>query len=304
MDRAETLLQESRALVHHVEEPHRLALAYEQLGVIACRRGDYERASELLQFSLQVALDGGCESLVAHLHLALGALARERGSPQRAHEHFRQGLDRYRALAYPWGIAHASRLLADAAYAKGDRTHVQSCHEESLRIYRALDDQIGEALVWNGMGQVAQGEQRYDEAEKLYRRAAEALQEAGDPKGSALAFNNLGCLMVEVGRFPEAKAYFRAGFEWATRTQDAPLILRILVGVAGMLARSTTDEAGRAHIAELLTIVSKHRAATAPIEAEAAALIDRLPPRPSPLSSAYDGSFRALEQVVADALAR
>jgi DNA-binding SARP family transcriptional activator/predicted ATPase/uncharacterized protein HemY len=304
LDRAQALLEESRAIGHRVEEPGELALTYEKLGFVAYRRGNYARATELLDSSLQIARDAGHRHHTAHVLMVLGAVARDLGEQERARECFRESADVYRALEYQWGIAHALRLLAAATHVLGDRPQARAYRRESLALCRKLNDHIGEALLCRDLGQAARDDEQNDRAEELYREGLALLEKEDDARALALVLESLASLLLDLERTGEAQAHLRAGFETAAGVHDAPLILRIIVGIARLLVQSTTEESSRICTAELLDVVCHHPASTPPLRAEAAQLRGRLAvPQPASAPS-HTRPFREIEQIVYSVLER
>jgi DNA-binding SARP family transcriptional activator/predicted ATPase/uncharacterized protein HemY len=299
LDQAETLLRRSQALGHLVEDPEELALTYEKLGHLACRRGNYVHAAELLQFSLQVAQETDSKNLLAHILMSLGAVARDQEDYTQACEYLRQSLSAYQETEYQWGIANALRLLGDVTRRLGDHGQARHCYEESLGLCQALENSIMEALAWNGLGQIAQAEGEYAEAEGLYQRSKDLLHETDDDKGLALVFENLGNLMLDQGRFQNAQVYLHAGFKAASRIQDTPMILRILTSVARLVTKTVPLSQSERQAAELLSIVHQHPVCTPSLKEEAIQLLGEImSPDTLPSASSRTWSFNEVESLV------
>jgi len=278
LEQAEALLQRGQAIQHWIEEPEELALAYEKLGLVASRRGDYQRAAQMLEFSHQIAADAGLKNLSAHSLMSLGALARDQGAYSQARVYLTESLTIYRALDYSWGIVNALRLLGYVTYQLRGSDAAQSYYNESLELCQALKNPLIEALVWNSMGQMAHAERKFGEARELYCRAMGLLQERGDDKSLALVFENLGKLELDESQYQAAQTYLEISLEAAVKAQDAGVALRVLVAMARLAVQSGLKEQRQFQIVELLERVSRHPACPAGLRQEALDLLAAVAP--------------------------
>jgi DNA-binding SARP family transcriptional activator/predicted ATPase/uncharacterized protein HemY len=226
---AEQHIQQAEGAIQLVEEPEEMSLIYEKIGRVAYQYGNFERAEQNLQFSLQIIDSHDPQGLQkAHSLMALGAVVRDRGGWQEAETIFQQSLTLYQKSQYDWGIAHIKRLLANLFIGMGRLSDVAPYAQEGLDLFRKLNDLIGQALTLRELGRLAAAQQHREQAETYLRKALEILKQKENIKGQGLLHKDLGSLFVQGQRYGEAQHHFFHAFDTAYRTRDTLLLMESL----------------------------------------------------------------------------
>lgn len=133
-------------------------------GGLACERGDFERAAELLGGSLESARSVGDKAGAALATTALSVLAFYRDDAVRAGELAEEGLALSRSVGNDWGIAQALNAVCIAAMPRGEFGRARAAGEESLALSRRVGDPERIAIVRGSLAQLALSEGEYQRA--------------------------------------------------------------------------------------------------------------------------------------------
>lgn len=115
LDAAQALVEQSLAIFQGLHEPFREATAFRQLGLIAFRRGEYDRATE----------------------------------------HHTTALTICRRIEHPWGVPISLRSLAETAFAQGNLRAAQAQYQESLMRWRTLGERLHTSDCLYGLARVS-----------------------------------------------------------------------------------------------------------------------------------------------------
>ncbi len=119
---AVTLLDQALALAEQADDRRAVGSIIHQLGRIALRAGDADRAADLAHQVLAIHEDVGWTPGIAAAHEAIGRALVAQHRPDDALEHHRHGLRRAIEVGAPAGIAKLLEGLAGAATAAGAPT--------------------------------------------------------------------------------------------------------------------------------------------------------------------------------------
>jgi predicted ATPase/transcriptional regulator with XRE-family HTH domain len=226
--------------------PEIQAAAGYRAAALAFRLGEYRRAAELAEQSLQrsqaLGDDGGAafargvlafaallqgdpvqaEALAAAARPALqhpwavavvlvaeGVAARFQGQLTRGNQLLSEALATFRSLGDAWGTATALGelgILTAAHY--GDWQRAASLIEESLALSRALGDRVSMAHAIHRLGRVARQRGDVERALALLNEQIEMFRRLGDRAGMAYAVWEAAALEAARGRFLESAQLF------------------------------------------------------------------------------------------------
>ncbi len=163
-----------RSLAGEADLDHAIALSYQ--GVSAQARGDYDRATDLLQHALDLHLDRGGpdDPEVGWVRGLLGYLHYKRGDYQRCMALFEQALRAARdaPVPSPIDLGHALNNLAGMNLELDHVERADSLASEALQVYQSLYPEghpaVARALIALGNVRLRRG--RLDEARDLFDR--------------------------------------------------------------------------------------------------------------------------------------
>lgn len=165
---AQTRVEEARSIFEHLDDKHGIALALNELGLVASYQGDYSAARQFLEQSLAIK----------------------------------------RGLGDEWLIANSINNLGLIADHQNDYTSAYALHKESLAIYRALDEKSGVAMATGNLGHVSLHLGRLVEAREWQTQSLLLFSEIGDKDGLAECFERLAMVANASADFRHAAQLF------------------------------------------------------------------------------------------------
>jgi adenylate cyclase len=210
-----------------------------QLGLIARRQGDYERAGRRYQEALALIPDEGfhsdaeAQALVQALN-GLGSVQRQQGDFEAARASYERAIAASVLSGDRRGEAHALDNLGTVAYHQRHFAEAIPYYTGALEIRRIIGDRAGEGTSLLNLAQAIRDSGDYGQAQE-YLLAALAIQQAtGNRWEEVNVWNDLGILYQELGDLLHAKECLQKGLE---------------------LCQSIGDEAGRAYLLSNLGLV-------------------------------------------------
>lgn len=204
------------------------------LGTLATLRGDYARATPLLEEALELyrALGDRRGSAQALNTLANGAT--DQGEYTRASALFDESLSHWQALGDDAGRAMVLRNLGIVEARQGNLERAKEWSREALRVYRATGDTGSIAASLTLLGELALNEHDLAEAEALLAEGLELAREIGHQRITATTLCSLGDLGRERGQFERARERLEEGLRLARELGEVRLILALLYSVAAL----------------------------------------------------------------------
>jgi predicted ATPase/Tfp pilus assembly protein PilF/predicted Ser/Thr protein kinase len=274
-----------------------IARSYNYLGIVAYSLGDYDEARGLYEESLTICREIGDQYGIARSLTNLGNVAYSQGDYPRARKLHQEGLDIFSDIGDRWNRATSLANLGDIARALGEYDEAEDLFERSLSICQELDNQRGAAFALNQLGRIAHVAGVYEEARRFYTQSLTICRKIEHHWGTVTALNDLGHLACSLKDYPTARQYFNQALQEATEIKAFPQILKILVGVATLMA-----EAGEnAEAVALLAILQPHLLDHKEAATQAKPLMDKLEGELSPdafIAAWERGQTQTLDAVV------
>ncbi|MBN1887766.1 MAG: tetratricopeptide repeat protein, partial [Thermoflexales bacterium] len=233
----ERALSASREQANRVGEASSLA----QLGLIARRQGDYERA--------------------------MGWYAQALGLFQAGEEYSANEAAVFASAFNGLGVVHRQQGVFDEA---------KACYEQSLALSRQTGNRKGEAEALNSLGGTVYYQRNFTQALVHYRQAIEISRSIGDRAGEGTSLYNLALAIQETGDYSRAEEHLLSALIIqqiiGNRWEESNILngLGILYHTLGKLsaaqdrfqkglnvARQIGDEAGQAYILINLALVAR-----------------------------------------------
>ncbi|NBB72611.1 MAG: tetratricopeptide repeat protein [Bacteroidetes bacterium] len=245
-------------------EPNVQARMYDVVGRIYQRRGQYDRAADLLQkgLSQHKALHAAPHADVAQSLRHLAELREAQSNYAAAESLAQASLRTWRAVPgnHPEEVADATNYLANMLLHQDDST-AASFYRQALRMYRDLHgpQHTRVALILGNLGLALQEQGLYDQAESVLREALSvhnALNEGPHPD-KAIVLRNLGIMLREQGRLHEADTLLERNVEMRRQLHDSPhpQVSVALSQWGDVLADAAKHEAAESAQREALSIV-------------------------------------------------
>jgi len=250
------LLEEGLALARELGDQREIALALNNLGILAAMRGDYAEEKRLFRESLALYRALGDQRRTAMLLNHLAIAERLTGDYAEAKRLSQESLTLCRTIGQRRGMARALQHLAIVAHIQGAHAEAQHFYRESLALFREMGDQWGVALTLGNLGDLAYRRGDYAEARQMLEESLALRREMNDRWGMALALNTLGGVARATGNLQEAKRCFQEALEISLAIQSHAMVIEILVEWARLLAEEGETE----RAIEVLTFAVHHPA--------------------------------------------
>ncbi len=175
--RASELLEQSLALHRAVKDTRGVAWSLGDLANVSSDRGSYERARALYEEGLVLSRELGGAELLGAYLISLGDEYLLEGNPERATELNEEAAELYRRRGRKGVLQVALNNLGWSALIRGDHRKAEALHEECLVLCRELGDKLIGAESIEGFACAAGAGGAGERAARLFG-AAEALREA------------------------------------------------------------------------------------------------------------------------------
>ncbi len=211
-----------------------------QLGLIARRQGEYDRARERYEEAL-VLLPGRETSAERERVLCgLGAVLRQQGSYDRAQECYEQVLRSSRQGGNRLAEAEALNDLGVMAFYRRDFVAAQSFHQQALEIWRAYGVRTGEGTSLYNLAMAARDSGEYGQAQKYLDEALAIHQATGNRWEEVNTWNELGILYLFLGLLREAHSCLQEALQLGREIGDEAAQAYVLGNLA-LVARDQGD---------------------------------------------------------------
>jgi tetratricopeptide (TPR) repeat protein len=185
--------------------------ALSELGYIALRRDDAERAEQLCGEALAVARSLGDDRALSAALSILSDVARTRGDHERSLAYAEEALERRRALGDPTTIVDSTYHFGVAAFAAGDLDRSEAAFEAALEHGRAIGDSLYTAAALCMLGTTGLLKDDLTLVEKRLNESLAIYLGLDDDRSCAECLSALGGYAAATGHPEEAARIWGAG---------------------------------------------------------------------------------------------
>jgi tetratricopeptide (TPR) repeat protein len=190
------------------EQQRQLAVAHNNLGVIAQHRGRLDDAENWLSTSLAIRTELGHRPGMADSYRQLGIVAQHRGRLDDAENWYDKALTINEELDNRPGMATGYNLLGSIARDRGRLDDAEDWCAKALTIREELGDRPGMADIQHLLGSIARDRGRLDDAENWYTEALRIEEASGDRPGMGATYHQLGIIAQDRGRLDDAENWY------------------------------------------------------------------------------------------------
>ncbi len=195
------------------QETPEMAGIYSDIGWIAVRQGDYERALDSCKRGLRISevlsMDEECQRVRAELQNTLGSVYVRVGEYTQAIQSFEESLETREQIGDLYGLGRAYNNLAAVYWGLSEYGRASQYFQQSLEIFQRIGYARGMAMGYNNLGGVYYALGDYARAIAQYESSLALRQEIGDLKGIADVYNNLGEVHQGLGNHKQARYYLQ-----------------------------------------------------------------------------------------------
>jgi len=257
-DRAQSLFEESQAVLRPIADPALLVDPLIFNGIIMHLTGEIDRAQSLLDEGLASAQAAGDQWFAAYALYNQGYIASLLGRYAEAYEQMLAGLAMWRALGDPRYTALGLNFISPTAIHLGRLDETQAFLQESLTLSTQVGDRWGMGTAYRILGLAALARGDIDEARSLINKSLELFTGFVTGWDIVQSLVYLGEATTAAGDWSEAKRVYLVALQMGVEVQATSLALDALTGLAHLQARAGEAE----HALELLMRVLSHSAST------------------------------------------
>ncbi|MDE5080310.1 MAG: tetratricopeptide repeat protein, partial [Trichodesmium sp. St18_bin1] len=162
------------------------------LGNVYYSQGEYDKAMEYYQQSLQIAREIGNRSGEGNALGNLGNVYNSQGKYDKAMEYYQQHLQIARGIGDRSGEGNALGNLGVVYDSQGEYDKAMEYNQQHLQIAREIGHRSREGHALMGLGNVYNSQGKYDKAMEYHQQRLQIAREIGDRSGEGNALGNLG----------------------------------------------------------------------------------------------------------------
>ncbi len=259
---AQAAIEQARIACRHQADVVGEARCLAQLGLIARRQGDYERAKAWYNQALDLFQGEDVHSdeeaqLLAQVLNDLGIIHRQQGQYEKAREHYERALTLSRVSGNRRDEAKALDGLGTVAFHQRRFAETVPYHRQALEIERAIGDRAREGTSLLNLGMAIRDAGDYGQAEGYLLDALSIQQAIGNRWEEINVRNDLGILYLLVGDLPQAQTYFELGLELCQEIGDEAGRAYILCNMGQVMRDGGDLETAEKHLTESLALAQE-----------------------------------------------
>ena len=183
------------------------------LGIAYKSLGDYQKAIDYYQQSLQIFEEIGERSGIAKSFNNLGSAYNFLGEYQEAINYHQQSLQIFEEIGERSGIAASLGNLGNAYRSLRDYEKAIDYYQQSLQMFEEIGERSGIANSLCNLGSAYKSLRDYQKAINYYQQSLQIFEEIGERSGIAISFNNLGSAYDSLGKYQRAIDYYQQSME-------------------------------------------------------------------------------------------
>jgi tetratricopeptide (TPR) repeat protein len=214
-------LERGRAAVEeNLDEPKLEATLLNDLGIVARMSGEWDRAIELFQQSLENFERLGDVHGMATAWMGMGVVYAQREKPDLAIEMFQKSLEAFERVGDVHGRAQTWMGLGSEYRKMGKWDRAIEMWELCLEAFERVGDVHSMAQTWMGLGNAYQDKRKWGQAIEMYQKSLKIFERVGDVHSMAQTLNNLSNLYAEKRDWDRAIEMCQQSLEGLRRVGD------------------------------------------------------------------------------------
>ncbi|HKV42945.1 MAG TPA: tetratricopeptide repeat protein [Blastocatellia bacterium] len=190
-----------------------VAAVYDQLGVVAERRLQYETAEHRFKKALAIRERLWLEREAAADYHHLGRVTMLRGQFDQAEDWFRKAAAAFEQLGLEEAVAMCCHELGSIVIERDQYDEAEQLHDRALKIYLRLGLEPQTAASYNMLARVAQHRCRFDLAESQIGESIEIYERRGAEDAVAMSYAQLSSIAEACYQFERAEELARKSLE-------------------------------------------------------------------------------------------
>ena len=251
----ERALEAARVHKQHLTEARCLV----QLGVVAIRQGDYDRAKTHYMrmagfFKGRETFSEAENQVLMQALNGLGSIYRQQGQFDQAKAFYERALSLAQQRGDRVNEARALNNLGVVAFCQQHFAEAADYYHAALEIYRAIGDRAGEGTGLFNLALVTRGAGDYGPAQQHFSAALAIQQAIGNRWEEINIWNDLGNLYQELGDFGAARTCLQRGLALAQEIGDAAGEAYLLASLGLVIYEQGDPQAARTRLTQGLSL--------------------------------------------------
>ena len=191
------------------------------LGIVYINIGQYEKAIDLYQKSLEIFRQIGALKEEGNLLILLGNAYGYLGQYQKSIDFYQRATVIVKQIGDLANEGATLMNLGIANYSLGKYQEAINFYQQSLAIYKQIGNRYGESVTLGNLGNVYNNLGQYQKAIDFHQQSLVIAKKIGDHKGEAASLNNLGGILYErFGHYQKAIDLFHQSLVIAKQIGD------------------------------------------------------------------------------------
>ena len=230
-DRALDIHQQALTLALDVKDTTGEAAAYSNLGLIAFYQGEYAAARDYYQKSMTLNEAAGDRRMLDYNFNNLGNLEAATGNLEQATVYLQKCLEYRQQLNNEYLLGTTLNNLGNVATFQKDYVQARSYYEQGLAIQKRIGNVFSVAMSLNNLGNIAFYQADYEKSIEYLKESVAIYRQIGEPYGVTMCLINLGFAYVKRND-NQARDAFLEALAFAHSVKATPFITELIVGFA------------------------------------------------------------------------
>ncbi len=207
---AESFANQSLILATKTKHQPGIALALDDLGLVAEHKGDYRKSLSLYLSALRIRERSGDKKAIAVSLNNVGVTCWYMKKYELAKSYFFQGLKINEEAKDTMGVATIYGNLGIISDEEGNKEASLSYYALAMKLFESLKNEDAVASCMSNIGMIHANRDEYSKAMEAYKKALEIRSRKNDKQGIAISLNNIGFLEMRRGNYTKAISDFKA----------------------------------------------------------------------------------------------
>ena len=202
-----------------------MAIAYNNIGVIYNKKGNYFEALKKHYAALKVREEIGDKNGIANSYNSIGIIYNNQGNYPKALKSYFLTLKIKEEIGDKQGIANTYNNIGNIYNKQGKYPNALLNYFAALKIRKDINDRQGIAMSYNNIGNIYYNQGNYSEALKNYFPSLKICLDIKDKQGISMAYTNIGNIYVDQGNYDEALKIYSASLKISNALNDKQSIV-------------------------------------------------------------------------------
>ena len=196
-----------------MDDKYAIASSLLNIGVLNYQKGDFPQAIEYYNEVLEISYEIPDTALACKTLNNLAVIFEQQGHLQKALENYHKNVTLYEKINNKAGLGSSYINIGVVHYMMKDNDKAVDFYKKALAIQEEIGNKEEIANLLTNIGLIHQEQNDYAAALPYYDRALELRREIGDKPGIATSYYNFGNFYFHQDKYSEAEEYYKKSLE-------------------------------------------------------------------------------------------